>query len=195
MKLILITTPVSTPKEIKRICQLFEQGLETLHLRKPDFSFEEMKGFIKDVPVQYHPRLMLHSQHELAQEFQVKGLHFPESIRAEASSVPKQELLFSTSFHQLQDILRPQPLFDYAFLSPIYNSISKEGYKAAFAPEELKKAVQQAKVPLVALGGVSAGNLMDVQGKGFAGAAVLGAIWQAEEPVKAFQELQRLVYE
>ncbi|MCC9137952.1 thiamine phosphate synthase [Pontibacter silvestris] len=193
MKLIVVASPVPLPMEQQLISQLFEHGLETLHLRKPGFSLEEMRKFIAETPAQYHSRLMLHSHHELAQEFEVKGLHFPEAIRASAATTPKDRLLFSTSFHQLQNVLKPQPLFDYVFLSPIFDSISKEGYQAAFAPEDLQRTVRQAKVPLVALGGVNLSSLEAVQKMGFAGAAVLGAVWQAEEPVKTFLELQRLV--
>lgn len=193
MKLIIITSPVPVPRELQLISQLFEHDLQTLHLRKPSFSYQKMREFIAGIPAQYHSRLMLHSHHELAQEFDIKGLHFPEKMNTGAATVPKGKLIFSTSFHQLQDVQQPYPLFDYAFLSPIFNSISKEGYKAAFAPEDLRNAVRQAKVLTVALGGVDLNNLKTVQEIGFAGATVLGAVWQAEEPVKTFLELQRLV--
>ncbi len=193
MKLILITSPVPVPDESDTIKRTFELGLDALHLRKPTCTYSQMRDLIKEIPLQYHSRLMLHSHHGLSQEFGVKGLHYPELKRANAVTAPKQGLVFSTSFHRLQEVLEPQPLFDYAFLSPVYNSISKEGYQAAFAPEQLKEAVQQAKVPLVALGGVRGEYLMELQEMGFSKAAVLGAVWQAEDPVEAFQELQRLL--
>ncbi|WP_187261695.1 thiamine phosphate synthase [Pontibacter beigongshangensis] len=191
MKLILITTPVPFAGEIPLVCQLLELGLETLHVRKPGFSYREMRDYLNEIPLPYHRRLMLHSHHELAQEYQVKGLHFPEAARTGTANMPKQQLLFSTSFHTLEELQQPQPLFDYAFLSPIFNSISKEGYQAAFATADLEHALQCAKLPVVALGGVSMDNLAVVREMGFAGAAVLGAVWQAVEPVRVFEELQR----
>ncbi|QCR24535.1 thiamine phosphate synthase [Pontibacter sp. SGAir0037] len=193
MNLIIVTFPAPFPEEHKYINLLLERGLERLHLRKPGFTLQEMHSFIQQIPAEYHSRLMLHSYHELAQEFEVKGLHFPEALRVRVATTPKGSLLFSTSFHHLQDIKQPQPLFDYAFLSPVFNSISKEGYKAAFAPAELALAVRQSNLPVVALGGIDASNLAKVQELGFAGAAVLGAVWQAEDPLKAFSELQKLV--
>ena len=126
------------------IAQLLEQGLETLHVRKPGYSLAEMRQWLSQIPALHHPRLMLHQHHELAQEFRVKGLHFPEAVRATAATTPKEGLLFSTSFHQLQELPKPHPLFDYAFLSPVFDSISKEGYTAAFAEDDLRAVLQRA---------------------------------------------------
>ncbi|GAB3828156.1 hypothetical protein GCM10028895_41300 [Pontibacter rugosus] len=47
----------------------------------------------------------------------------------------------------------------------------------------------QAKLPLIALGGVTAEKLPLVQEMGFKGAAVLGAVWEQPNPVEAFKEL------
>ncbi|WP_114783043.1 thiamine phosphate synthase [Botryobacter ruber] len=192
MHLIVITTPHAFPNEHQLIHQLLEAGLETLHVRKPGYSLAEMRAWLSQISVLHHPRLMLHQHHELAQEFRVKGLHFPEAVRATAATTPKMNLLFSTSFHALQELPKPHPLFDYAFLSPVFDSISKEGYAAAFAEEDVKKALQTATVPVVALGGVAMENLAKVRELGFAGAAVLGAVWQADEPVKVFSKLSEL---
>ena len=42
---------------------------------------------------------------------------------------------------------------DYAFLSPIFDSISKQGYSAAFDLSFLETAIANAKCPILALGG------------------------------------------
>lgn len=74
---------------------------------------------------------------------------------------------------------------DYCFLSPVYDSISKSGYRSAgfLAPgprrEGLRRALARAPLPVLALGGVGAGRLAELREAGFAGAAVLGAVWGA----------------
>ena len=67
------------------------------------------------------------------------------------------------------------------FLSPIYASISKRGYEAAFTPEMLRTAADEGMIDdkVVALGGVTPDKLPQLQVLGFGGAAVLGALWQA----------------
>jgi thiamine-phosphate pyrophosphorylase len=79
----------------------------------------------------------------------------------------------------------------YAFLSPVFDSLSKPGYAAAgFDPAQVRAvATRSGTPPLIALGGVSAERLADAKGMGFSGAAVLGSVWQAADPVAAVAEL------
>lgn len=190
MKLIVISQPEAREQEALLCNRLFEAGLETLHLRKPELPLPRYRRLLQQIDEAFHPRIMLHQHHELAQEFNVSGLHFPEALRPAADAVPKGNLKFSTSFHTLEDLLQPQSLFDYAFLSPIFNSISKPGYFAGFSEKQLKNALVNAPLPVIALGGITAETIKKAVGMGFAGAAVLGAVWQAEEPVEAFRELR-----
>jgi thiamine-phosphate pyrophosphorylase len=69
---------------------------------------------------------------------------------------------------------------DYLFLSPIFDSISKQNYMSRF-PESLlyelkEKGVIHEKV--IALGGVNKENISKVEDYGFGGAAVLGGLWE-----------------
>lgn len=59
----------------------------------------------------------------------------------------------SSSFHELAQLRADWGDLDYAFLSPVYDSISKTGYGAAFEEAELGAALTAATVPVVALGG------------------------------------------
>lgn len=80
---------------------------------------------------------------------------------------------------------------DYAFLSPIFDSISKEGYlSASFDEQEVAKAMQQAQMDVYALGGVSMDKIPVVQRMGFAGIGLLGAVWGKDDPVAALQQFQ-----
>jgi thiamine-phosphate pyrophosphorylase len=97
----------------------------------------------------------------------------------------------STSFHTLADLGACRGELGYCFLSPIYLSISKPGYKAAFPdPDELAAGLAASRCPVLALGGVTPDKFGGLAGLGFAGAALLGAIWQAADPLAAWQEAQ-----
>ena len=69
---------------------------------------------------------------------------------------------------------------DYLFLSPIFNSISKQGYEAAFTPETLQEAAQKGLIDsqVVALGGITLERIQQLHDWHFGGAAFLGDIWQ-----------------
>lgn len=85
-------------------------------------------------------------------------MHYTEQTRP---SQPIQHMpgqTVSTSFHGLAQLQQEYGDLDYAFLSPIFNSISKEGYQQAFDLETLSEHVKASKYPLVALGGIHTGT-------------------------------------
>jgi len=93
------------------------------------------------------------------------------------------------SFEELEKIKT-----DICFLSPIFDSISKFGYKAKYNRDELKEGIAAWKnlkrsQKLFALGGVSAENIAELAELGFDGAAVLGAVWHNPDPVEALLEI------
>ena len=83
-----------------------------------------------------------------------QGIHYTERSRPAAPLARlKDSLTVSTSFHTSAQLRVDWGAVDYAFLSPVYDSISKEGYGAAFGEAELGAALAAATVPVVALGG------------------------------------------
>ena len=97
----------------------------------------------------------------------LQGVHYTEKGRAEAGHIrPQQGLTSSTALHELAQLEEDLGCLDYAFLSPIFDSISKAGYHAAFQDsEKLKAAVAASPVPLFALGGESLAWMLGVNGK------------------------------
>ena len=69
--------------------------------------------------------------------------------------------------------------FNYVFLSPIFDSISKSDYKAAFEMSVLEDASARGIIDkkVMALGGVTAENMKTIKELGFGGAVVLGDLW------------------
>lgn len=63
-------------------------------------------------------------------------------------------------------------------LSPIFDSISKNGYRSAFDLDEIKDMITGRHV--TALGGVTPDAFPILREKGFSGAALLGYIWNGD---------------
>jgi thiamine-phosphate pyrophosphorylase len=76
MKLVVITQSQKSDTEILAIIQMFEAGLETLHVRKNRFSTKELDDYIKEIPAHFHNRIIIHSHHKLALKYDLKGFHF-----------------------------------------------------------------------------------------------------------------------
>ena len=69
MRLILLTLPCAVEPVPLDTC--FEAGLQTLHVRKPDWTRPQLRAYLQTVAPQYRRRLVLHSCHELSAEFDV----------------------------------------------------------------------------------------------------------------------------
>ena len=70
--------------------------------------------------------------------------------------------------------------FTYLSLSPIFDSISKQGYHSAFTAEDIAKAYEEGIIDhrVMALGGITFDKLQLVKQMGFGGAMILGDAWK-----------------
>ena len=80
----------------------------------------------------------------------------------------------------MEEVIERKPTMNYVFLSPIFDSISKQGYRSAFDHATLKKAAHEGIIDhkVVALGGVTRQRISLLAEYGFGGAAMLGDIWR-----------------
>ena len=161
-QLILITKPTFFVAENTAIKKYLERpDIDFIHIRKPNAN-----------------RLVLHDYHELAQQYHLHGVHLnsrnPEPPQGWQGAV-------SISCHSIDELAerRKEP-FAYMSLSPIFDSISKQGYRATFTTEELLKAHEQGIIDerVMALGGVTFDKISEIKQMGFGGAMILGDAWK-----------------
>lgn len=201
MKLIAITTPTFFVEEDKIITALFEEGLDILHLRKPETSPMFSERLLTLIPEKYHPRIVTHEHFYLKEEFNLKGIHLNERNPQEPHDYAGH---ISCSCHTTEEVKNKKHFYDYVFMTPIFQSISKENLYAMHTPEELRQA-QKDKIidsKVVALGGINLDNVLEIKDMGFGGAAILGDLWDRfdaySDPsylnvVKHFKKLKALV--
>ena len=72
--------------------------------------------------------------------------------------------------------------YDYLLLSPIFDSISKVGYRSAFSLEELERAARAGIIDerVIALGGVTLEKIPILEALNFGGVAMMGAVYNIE---------------
>ncbi len=161
-----------------------------MHIRKPGATIEEMEALLKAIPKELHHRLVLHDHHILARRYDLHGIHLnsrnPLPLEDRSGSV-------SRSCHSLEEIRGWKDSCDYLSLSPIYDSISKTGYKAAFRKEDLVKAVQDGIIDqkVYALGGITFKRLEEVSKMGFGGAMILGDAWGKRNDERKSEDVTR----
>ena len=194
--LVLLSTPFFFEGEDEILTRLFEAGLSHFHLRKPEATLLETQLLVERIPAMYHNRIVLHQHFELCQRFELKGIHLKETDKDNWDNNAAKYKVISAAFHATAALLQlglAQQLH-YAILSPIFNSISKRNTLGAFDHKELGAFIKhhEARLPrLVALGGVTADSLGTIQSLGFKGAACIGAVWDATDPVLSYLALRK----
>lgn len=195
MKLIVISPEAADSRELPVLAQLFDAGLTDYHLRKPNWRRVDLVAFLSALPAEFHPRLVLHSHHDLTSEFAVGGLH--DRDEPNPKSNPIGYTLRSRAVHDLSALRASLEAYDRLLVSPIFPSFSKPGYgPSSQLPEPELRAVLALprRAEVIALGGVEASRISTCRELGFDGVAVLGAIWQAADPLRAFKELQNALH-
>lgn len=177
MRLIVVTDAAFRKGEQEVIRRLLDEGIERVHLRKPSATEAEMRRLVESLPEAYYPRLSLHDHLPLAVEYGLGGVHL-NGRNPEAPAGFRG--LVSRSCHSLAELEACAPKTDYRFLSPIFDSISKSGYRAAFDDVTLRDAAARGIIDsrCFALGGVEPERLPQLRAWGFGGAAMLGCIWR-----------------
>ena len=196
MKLIVFSSHSNFRSEPKQVVRMFEHGLETLHLRKPDFSSKNLVEYLELIPSEYHDRIVIHSHHKLVKKFNLKGVHFSKVHRDKNYNTKLKYLTFRLKFgnilitrscHKIHKLEENYNRYTYVFLSPIYESISKKSHCGLFSERHIKKALTVKKSKVYALGGVEESKFKELNDLGFEGVALLGAIWDTDqEPLNAY---------
>jgi thiamine-phosphate pyrophosphorylase len=79
---------------------------------------------------------------------------------------------------------------DYIGFGPVFNTMSKDDAGAAKGIEGMKALLKDVRAPVIAIGGINAGNLPEVIRAGAYGVAVISAVCCTDDPVLAARRLR-----
>jgi thiamine-phosphate pyrophosphorylase len=203
MQLIVISPDNTIDNETEIVNRLFANGLQKLHLRKPQFTAHDHSNYIARIDTRYHSRIILHSCFELLTEFQLGGVHLNSFLQKDIQTMEQVSILsppsVSASFHTWDEIAENNVAYNYVFISPVFDSISKSGYKAGIdlaGCTKLRRELEQQKKycpAIIGLGGVALHQLKTLYNYGFDGAAMLGAVWLADDPAGVVMQAQKIL--
>lgn len=136
MRIVVITDSEFLPREAEALTALLDAGAWRVHVRKPGSDVRSMMRLLEAFPERYHRYISLHDHHELALDLGIGGVHlssrnplFPRGFTG----------LVSRSCHSFEELGRYAGQCDYMFLSPVFDSISKQGYRSQFPLEEISR--------------------------------------------------------
>ena len=190
---IVLTSEKNVSEEANVINSLFANGLQVLHLRKPEFSKERYRELLDQIEKPFHNRIMLHYFHDLCKEYKLRGVHIQEKPRIDlgaklekyVQSYIEKGYRVSSSFHLPETIEACPVSFDYVLLSPVFSSISKQGYEGRGFD------VTQSSKKIIGMGGINKETIRATCDLGYKGVGILGGVWNTTDPLTSFIEIQQ----
>ncbi|MGM9843884.1 MAG: thiamine phosphate synthase [Muribaculaceae bacterium] len=161
--------PLQAKSEAELLTLFLQNGLDFLHIRKPEWNREQVGDLISQIPACYHCKIKIHDHFSLAEHFNVGVV-----VNSRNPEPPTGLCHVARSMHSLQE-LSQAGRYEYVTISPVFNSISKSGYTANANLTDAPHITGAKNI--VALGGVTMSSLKLLNDKGFYGAALLGEVW------------------
>lgn len=176
MKLIIMTKPTFFVEEDKILTTLFEEGMDCLHLNKPNSEPIYSERLLSLLPEEYYSNIVVHDHFYLKQEYKLGGIH----IDGTTTEVPNNyKGNISRTIHTVNELKEAKKMSKYVFLGNIFDSISEPYTKSAMSVEELKQASKLGLIDkhVFAVGGMTLDNVHIAKDLGFGGVVIRGDLW------------------
>lgn len=165
--------------------QLREKNLDEAHF------LEEAKE-IKELCKKYQVPFVINDNVDIVLAMDADGVHVGQSDM-EAGAVREKlgpDKIIGVSAQTVeQALLAEQKGADYLGVGAVFPTGSKDD-AVEVSHETLKAICEAVKIPVIAIGGISTGNVMELSGSGICGIAVISAIFAKPDIEAAAKELK-----
>ena len=175
MKLAIMTKPTFFVEEDKILTTLFEEGMENLHLRKPESSPIYAERLLSLLSENFSRRITVHDHFYLKNEYGLGAIHIdtpntplPEGYKGKFSRT-------CTELCQLKDAKKKA---EYVFLN--VNSNENNILSSEIISQELKNAAKNGMIDkhVYAIGGMNIDNVKVAKDLGFGGVVICEDLWE-----------------
>ena len=176
---------------------VLKNGATFLQIREKDLApdaFEAEAEKLKTLCKQYRVPFVVNDSVEIALKINADGVHVGQSdikgrdIRA---MIGPDKILGISAGTVEEAVAAENAGADYIGVGAIFGTSTKKNARS-MTMERLREIVSSVSIPVVAIGGISAGNILQLCGSGVDGVAVVSAIFAAEDPGKATADLLKL---
>jgi thiamine-phosphate pyrophosphorylase len=185
-------TPASALEDVVREAVL--GGVNVVQLREKHLPAEELVALGRRVRDAIAGRALffVNGNLDAARMLSAGGVHLPAAgpSVAEARSRLGDGVLVSVAVHSLQDAVAAERAgADLLQLGTAFATASKPGV-TPLGPDGIRRVCARTRIPVIAIGGIDAGNAARVMRAGAHGVAVVGAIMDAASPHTAAEALR-----
>ena len=175
-------------------------GVTLVQLREKTLdreSFKQEAIAMKELCHRYHVPLIINDDVELALEVDADGVHVGQSDM-EAGDVRRKlgpDKIIGVSAKTVEQALTAQAHgADYLGVGAVYSTGTKADARE-LNHDTLQAICETVNIPVVAIGGITRSNILNLRGRGICGVAVVSAIFAQKDITRAARELRNLSLE
>lgn len=184
---------MSLPEQVKEALQA---GVTLLQIREknmePEAFLEEVRA-MKELALRYGVPVIVNDSVEIAMKAGADGVHVGQSDMeaGDVRAVIGPDKILGVTARTVEEARRAEARgADYLGAGAVFGSATKRD--ASYMDMETLKAICcSVRIPVVAIGGIGEHNIMKLQGSGVCGAAVVSAVFGAEDIKKATRQLRK----
>ncbi len=174
--------------------EIIKSGATLLQVREKDLSFEEFVAEakqIKNITERYGIPLIINDRIDVAIAVDADGVHLgqeDEDIK-KAKEIFGADKIIGISAHNVEEALKAQNNgADYIGVGAVFSTSTKKDANTV-AYETLQDICRAVTLPIVAIGGITEDNILNLSGSGVDGVAVISAIFASENVGKATDKM------
>ena len=181
----------------EQVEEALKAGVTFVQLREKELDDEaflkeafEIKGLCR----KYNVPFVINDNVDIAIKVNADGIHIGQKdmeVGLVRSAVGGDKILGVSAQTVKQAILAEKMGADYLGVGAVFNTCSKANAENV-SYKTLKAICESVSIPVVAIGGIGTGNILELKGSGIDGVAVISAIFAAENILKATSELKEL---
>jgi thiazole tautomerase (transcriptional regulator TenI) len=188
VELHLISNGKQRMEEFCDIAASIHEYVSYFHIRERTWTakgiYESVKLLVaKGVPLS---KIIINDRVDVGVAMRVAGVQLAyHSMPASLVKTTFPTIRIGSSIHSLEDLKRAEEWrADFVLYGHIFETASKPGFPAK-GLIELRKVTENARIPVIAIGGIKPHNIRKVLEAGAAGVAVMSGILEAENPLEA----------
>ena len=173
-------------------------GVTMVQLREKHMEFAELVTLAKKIGAvvhKYNIPLIINDDIEAALASGADGVHVGQEdiCASEARERIGSSMILGVSARSAETAIEAERCgADYIGAGAVFSTSTKEDAKI-MSFDELKRICDSVSIPVVAIGGITEENIMELSGSGIAGAAVVSAIFAKEDVMVSSARLLTLI--
>ncbi len=175
MKLIIMTQPTYFVEEDKILSALFEEGLDLLHINKPESEPLYAERLLTLLPKSTYSHISVHQHYYLKEEFDLRGIHIDDPRQPVPDGFRRH---ISRSTPNIDDLKEMKKKCEYVMLHSLFDSLH-DSVRASLTVEQMEEARRRGLIDkkVYALGGMSLESIPLAKDLGFGGVVICGDLW------------------